>query len=58
MTAQVIGSSDVDAGKLPAVLGDRVHLQQVLLNLILNGLDALSWAGGEYRSISLTARLS
>jgi C4-dicarboxylate-specific signal transduction histidine kinase len=26
---------------LPHVRGDRVHLQQVLLNLILNGMDAL-----------------
>ena len=27
--------------QLPAVRGDRVHLQQVLLNLILNGMDAM-----------------
>ncbi len=27
---------------LPPVRGDRVHLQQVLLNLILNGMDALN----------------
>lgn len=27
---------------LPAVRGDRVHLQQVLLNLILNGMDAMA----------------
>lgn len=27
--------------QLPAVQGDRVHLQQVLLNLILNGMDAM-----------------
>ena len=26
---------------LPAVRGDRVHLQQVLLNLVMNGLDAM-----------------
>jgi two-component system sensor kinase FixL len=26
----------------PVVAGDRVHLQQVLLNLMLNGLDAVS----------------
>ena len=30
------------APDLPAVRGDRVHLQQVLLNLILNGLDAMA----------------
>ena len=28
--------------KLPVVRGDRVHLQQVLLNLILNGMDAMA----------------
>jgi signal transduction histidine kinase len=35
------------APDLPSVLGDRVQLQQVVLNLVLNGLDALRppWAG-------------
>ena len=31
---------DVDAS-LPVVLGDRVQLQQVLLNLVVNGMDAM-----------------
>jgi len=30
------------ADTLPAVRGDVIHLQQVLLNLILNGLEALA----------------
>jgi C4-dicarboxylate-specific signal transduction histidine kinase len=30
------------ATRLPAVLGDRVQLQQVVLNLIMNGLEAMS----------------
>jgi PAS domain S-box-containing protein len=30
------------AGDLPPVRGDRVHLQQVLMNLVLNGMDALA----------------
>jgi len=30
------------APRLGAVCGDRIHLQQVLLNLILNGMDAVS----------------
>jgi signal transduction histidine kinase len=35
------------AADLPGVLGDRVQLQQVVLNLVLNGLEALRppWAG-------------
>jgi PAS domain S-box-containing protein len=35
-------SADLDAGPdLPPVLGDRVHLQQVLLNLITNAIEAM-----------------
>src|SRR5260370_40977442 len=30
------------AADLPAVMGDRVHLQQVVMNLILNGIEAMS----------------
>ena len=49
---------DVDVpGDLPHVRGDRVHLQQVLLNLILNGMDALNGARLEDRRVSVTARL-
>jgi signal transduction histidine kinase len=35
------------ASDLPGVLGDRVQLQQVVLNLVLNGLEAVRppWAG-------------
>src|SRR5216683_1351269 len=29
------------AGDLPAVLGDRVQLQQVILNLLMNGIEAM-----------------
>jgi C4-dicarboxylate-specific signal transduction histidine kinase len=49
---------DVDVtGDLPPVRGDRVHLQQVLLNLILNSMDALNGASREDRRVTMTARL-
>jgi two-component system, LuxR family, sensor kinase FixL len=41
---------------LPPVRGDRVHLQQVLLNLVLNGMDALNGAGSERQRVLVTAR--
>jgi two-component system, LuxR family, sensor kinase FixL len=46
---------DIAAG-VPPVLGDRVQLQQVLLNLILNGMDALEGVGGDNRRVSVSAR--
>jgi signal transduction histidine kinase len=42
--------------RLPQVPGDRVHLQQVLLNLILNALDAMNGNATEDRE--LTVRVS
>jgi signal transduction histidine kinase len=33
---------DTDLGQLPPVCGDRVQLQQALLNLILNAMDAMN----------------
>ena len=42
---------------LPKVAGDRVHLQQVLLNLILNGMDAMAGQPRERRQISVRTRL-
>ncbi len=38
-------------GSLPPVLGDKVQLQQVALNLILNAADAVSDNPPEYREI-------
>ena len=43
---------------LPPVRGDRVHLQQVLLNLILNGMDALNGASCRERRVSVIALLN
>jgi PAS domain S-box-containing protein len=45
------------APDLPAVLGDRIQLQQVVLNLILNGAEAMSGVeGGERELVITTAR--
>ena len=42
--------------ELPVVHGDRVHLQQVLLNLILNGMDSMSDCGAAERLLTVRAR--
>jgi two-component system, LuxR family, sensor kinase FixL len=41
---------------VPKVRGDRIHLQQVLLNLILNAMDALDASAPNQRSIQVSAR--
>ena len=46
------------ADHLPAVCGDAVHLQQVLLNLIFNGMDAIDEAKSGDRRVSVTASIN
>jgi two-component system sensor kinase FixL len=43
------------ADGLPDIYGDRVHLQQVILNLLLNSLDAMNGKTEEQRQIVIRA---
>ncbi len=43
------------ADDLPTVLGDRVQLQQVLLNLVMNGMEAMNEV--KQQSLELTVRI-
>lgn len=45
------------ADGLPRVVGDKVQLQQVILNLIINGQEAIGRAMGSPRELSVTSRL-
>jgi two-component system, LuxR family, sensor kinase FixL len=44
-------------GDLPLVQGDRVHIQQVLLNLMINGMDASNGVSLEHGNVDVTGRL-
>lgn len=44
------------AAELPRVSGDRIHLQQVLLNLLVNAMDAIVGRGSDRGCIEVSAR--
>ena len=44
------------AATLPPVLGDRVQLQQLLLNLILNGIEAMTTVTGQVKELTIETR--
>jgi PAS domain S-box-containing protein len=44
------------ADDLPLVLGDRVQLQQVLLNLVVNGMDAMNTVEESKRILTISVR--
>jgi PAS domain S-box-containing protein len=41
--------------ELPRIMGDRVQLQQVLINLIVNGIDAMRSVSGRPRNLDITS---
>ncbi len=44
------------APNLPPVIGDRVQVQQVILNLIANGIEAMEEVTGRPRELSISAK--
>jgi C4-dicarboxylate-specific signal transduction histidine kinase len=46
------------AETLPPVLGDRIHLQQVIVNLMVNGMEAIESANASLRRLSVRSSQS
>jgi PAS domain S-box-containing protein len=44
------------AAGLPTLLGDRIQLQQVLINLVMNGIQAMSDSGDSPRELTIESR--
>jgi len=53
MTRHQVEVQTALAVDLPSVLGDRVQLQQVLLNLIINAMEAMSSISGRTRALTI-----
>src|SRR5260370_42434797 len=43
------------ADKVPPILGDRIQLQQVVLNLVLNAIEGMSEVGDRRRELSVSS---
>jgi signal transduction histidine kinase len=44
------------ASGLPAVRGDRVQLQQVIINLVVNGIEAMATIAGAHRELLIRSQ--
>jgi PAS domain S-box-containing protein len=53
---QVVLRQDL-AEELPAVMGDRIQIQQVILNLVRNGLDAMHAVDNRVRELTVKTEL-
>jgi C4-dicarboxylate-specific signal transduction histidine kinase len=53
----VVLRTELDAKDQP-VMGDRVQLQQVLLNLIMNGVEAMRWVTERTRELTVSSTLA
>lgn len=58
LTSREVSVSHQLSGSLPLVLGDRVQLQQLLLNLILNGADAMAHQPASTRDLVISTSSS
>jgi C4-dicarboxylate-specific signal transduction histidine kinase len=58
LSARAVSVNTHFAAGLPAIRGDRVQLQQVLINLILNASDALAQTPAGARAIALRSNLA
>jgi len=54
---QVALQAELDAG-LPITLGDRIQLQQVIVNLILNGIQAMADVADRPRLLAVRSQIS
>ena len=45
------------AARLPPILGDRVQVQQLMLNLIMNGVEAMASVAGRPKELTIETRM-